>query len=107
MFSELADEHKLKKLGNKFELIGRLLSLFPPEKLTAEALNEFKLTDLKGMAKGVDLPQVGSKAQLVASLVAHATANAIPDASAPSTPQPKKRARSESVDKAPKTEKRP
>jgi len=73
--SELAAEHALRTSGSKFELIGRLLILFPQEKLKTDSLARFKLPDLKSMAKGLSLPQVGSKEQLISSLLARVKGN--------------------------------
>jgi len=100
---DLAEENNLKKTGAKYELIGRLLAILPPEKLTEESLGDLKLADLKSMAKGAELPQVGTKAQLISQLIAYgaaperAQAAAVSAAAAPKTrqvshtPHPKRR----------------
>jgi len=108
---ELANENKLKTTGTKFELIGRLLRLFPANKLTEDSLSGFKLIDLKSMAKGADLPQVGSKSQIVGSLLSNATtadsgSHGSTTTRAAKTPQPPKRKRDDIAEKAPLTERK-
>jgi len=93
-------------------VIGRLLRLFPESKLTEDTLRVFKLVDLKAMAKGLDIPQVGSKDQIISSLVVEARNLGLvkqeSQSSAASkitkTPQPPKRKRTDVEDKAPQTE---
>jgi hypothetical protein len=102
---ELAAEHSLPTTGSKYELIGRLLCLFPLSKLSEESLAGFSLPDLKSMAKGIDIAQVGSKGQLISALLMQVKAISsekrrsqdleITSTPPPRTPQPPKRKRTD------------
>eukprot|EP01124_Arcella_intermedia_P020350 TRINITY_DN27821_c0_g1_i1.p1 TRINITY_DN27821_c0_g1~~TRINITY_DN27821_c0_g1_i1.p1 ORF type:complete len:393 (+),score=83.38 TRINITY_DN27821_c0_g1_i1:33-1211(+) len=67
---DLCAEHRIARESlSKFELIGRLLRVFPPSNITEEDLNRFELKELKLMNKGVGLSRKGEKGALVNRLI--------------------------------------
>jgi len=62
----------------KFELIGRLLVIFPQEVLTTEDLNKFTIKELRKMAAGAYISNRGGKENIVERLIKYGKKSVIP-----------------------------
>jgi len=67
---DLCDENLLSIIAaNKYELIGRLLVVFPPEVLKEEDLNKFEFKHLQKMASGACVSDKGEKKDIIRRLI--------------------------------------
>jgi len=71
---QLCSEHQLSLVArNKWELIGRVLVLFPKEILTEENLDKFTHEQLMKMCSGAWVSNKGTKEDLIQRLIRYAT----------------------------------
>jgi len=67
---DLCSENDLSTIAvNKYELIGRLLVVFPPEVLCEEELNKFEIKQLQKMASGACVSDKGEKIDIIRRLI--------------------------------------
>jgi len=68
---------------NKYELMGRLLIVFPPEAITEDDLQRLEEKDLRKMATGAYISNKGKKSDIIRRLIKYGTKSSIE----PPTPQ--------------------